>query len=118
VAGTFAETVWALVRTVPPGRVTTYGEVAEAVFGVRKGAQSVGRAMAGCPTDVPWWRVVLADGSTAPGEFAAEQRARLAEEGIAFGADGRIELATIGGPFSPEQVRHDPGGPPDVAGSR
>jgi alkylated DNA nucleotide flippase Atl1 len=102
VAAGFAERVWALVRTVPPGRVTTYGEVAEALFGVRKGARGVGQAMARCPADVPWWRVVRADGSTAPADCAAEQRARLLDEGVAFGADGRVELsATGGGPFSP-----------------
>ncbi|HKE98052.1 MAG TPA: MGMT family protein [Actinomycetes bacterium] len=118
-ASGFAEGVWALVRTVPPGRVTTYGELAEAVFGVRKGARSVGRAMAGCPADVPWWRVVHADGATAGTEHAREQRSRLQEEGVAFGLDGRVELSAIGGPFSPEQPdRGDPGASPDVPGSR
>lgn len=101
VASAFAEGVWALVRTVPAGRVTTYGDVAEAYFGVRKGSRSVGRALAGCPDDVPWWRVVRAGGALAGGVFAAEQRARLAEEGVPLTPTGRVDLTAAGGPFSP-----------------
>lgn len=100
-ASAFAEGVWALVRTVPTGRVTTYGDVAEAYFGVRKGSRSVGRALAGCPDDVPWWRVVRAGGVLAGGTFADEQRARLAEEGVPLTPTGRVDLTAAGGPFSP-----------------
>jgi alkylated DNA nucleotide flippase Atl1 len=42
-----------LVRQVPPAQATTYGELAEAYFGVRRGSRSVGQAMAACPKDVP-----------------------------------------------------------------
>jgi alkylated DNA nucleotide flippase Atl1 len=101
VTSDFREAVWALVRTVPPGRVTTYGEIAEAYYGVRKGSRGVGRALAGCPEDVPWWRVVRASGVLPPMRFAAEQRARLAEEGVPFTPEGRVALAAIGGVFSP-----------------
>jgi hypothetical protein len=38
--------------------------------------------MACCPDDVPWWRVVHADGSMKGTAGADEQRARLAEEGV------------------------------------
>ena len=101
-ASPFAETVWTLVRQVPPGRVTTYGEVAEAVYGVRKGAQGVGQAMARCPADVPCWRVVRADGSMKAPGYADEQRARLAEEGVPLTADGRVDFGRAD-PWSPPQ---------------
>jgi methylated-DNA-protein-cysteine methyltransferase-like protein len=93
--------VWALVRRVPAGRATTYGELAEAHFGVRRGARRVGRAMAGCPQGVPWWRVVYADGAVIAGAAGDEQRARLAEEGVPFTGDGRVDWTRLGGPWSP-----------------
>ncbi|MFL6192287.1 MAG: MGMT family protein, partial [Actinomycetes bacterium] len=43
-----------------------------------QGGQGVGQAMACCPDDVPWWRVVHADGSMKGTPGADEQRARLA----------------------------------------
>jgi methylated-DNA-protein-cysteine methyltransferase related protein len=97
----FAEAIWALARTVPPGRATTYGDLAEAHFGVRKGARAVGGAMAGCPDDVPWWRVVHADGAMKGTPGADEQRARLAEESVPLTPDGRVDWARAGGPWSP-----------------
>jgi methylated-DNA-protein-cysteine methyltransferase-like protein len=101
VASPFHQAVWALVRQVPPGRATTYGELAEAHFGVRKGSRVVGQAMAACPGDVPWWRVVYASGAAKPGPGGDEQRARLAEEGVPLTADGRVDWSRLGGPWSP-----------------
>jgi alkylated DNA nucleotide flippase Atl1 len=57
----YVESVLSLVEQIPPGRVTTYGLVAEAVG--RGGARGVGRVMAMYGAPVPWWRVVRADGS-------------------------------------------------------
>ena len=53
------ESVFAYVRTIPPGRVASYGDVGAAV-GVT--ARTVGWALGACPDDVPWQRVVGADG--------------------------------------------------------
>jgi alkylated DNA nucleotide flippase Atl1 len=114
-AGGFSAAVWALARKVPPGQATTYGLLAEAHFGVRGGvrgtagvvprriggARAVGQAMARCPGDVPWWRVVHADGSMKGTSGADEQRARLAEEGVPLTVDGRVDWARAGGPWSP-----------------
>ena len=100
-AGGFSAAVWALVRTVPPGRAPTYGLLAEAYFGVPKGARGAGQAMARCPGDVPWWRVVHADGSMKGTSGADEQRARLAEEGVPLTAGGRVDWARAGGPWVP-----------------
>jgi methylated-DNA-protein-cysteine methyltransferase related protein len=107
-AGGFSAAVWALARRVPPGRATTYGLLAEAHYGAAGvatrsalGARGVGQAMARCPGDVPWWRVVRADGRMKGAPGADEQRARLAEEGVPLTADGRVDWARAGGPWSP-----------------
>jgi alkylated DNA nucleotide flippase Atl1 len=64
------------VRTVPPGFVRTYGDVAP-------GAPRVaGAVLSGCSDpEVPWHRIVRADGSLAKG---ARQRALLEAEGVPF----------------------------------
>jgi alkylated DNA nucleotide flippase Atl1 len=59
-AGDFREHVLEVVRSIPPGRVMTYGEVA-ATLGSR-GARAVGTVMARYGSDAPWWRVVRAGG--------------------------------------------------------
>jgi methylated-DNA-protein-cysteine methyltransferase related protein len=97
----FTAGVWALARQVPAGRATTYGSLAEAWFGVNRGARGVGQAMAHCPDDVPWWRVVYADGSMKGTPGADEQRARLAEEGVPLTPDGRVDWPRAGGPWTP-----------------
>ena len=99
-ASGFTAAVWALARQVPAGRATTYGQLAEAYYGVARGARGVGQAMARCPGDVPWWRVVRADGRMKDGPGADEQRARLAEEGVPLTPDGRVDWTRAGGPWS------------------
>lgn len=73
-----------VVDTIPPGRVATYGDVAR-VLGLGSPRQ-VGQVLARHGVEVPWWRVVMADGSPAP-HHATEQLARLRAEGVA--ANGR-----------------------------
>jgi alkylated DNA nucleotide flippase Atl1 len=80
------ERVRAAVRAIPPGQVRSYGEVAEEV-GLRS-ARLVGRVLAEDGHDLPWHRVVRADGSFAP-HIAAEQAARLRVEGV-LAADGHL----------------------------
>ncbi|MBO0948787.1 MGMT family protein [Fibrella forsythiae] len=55
----YFEDVYAVVRQIPVGRVTTYGAIAQ-YLGLRAGARMVGWAMNGCHTrpDVPAHRVV------------------------------------------------------------
>jgi alkylated DNA nucleotide flippase Atl1 len=100
-ASDFLEAIWALARRVPPGRATTYGQLAEAHYGVGRGARIVGQAMARCPRDLPWWRVVHADGTMKGTPGADEQRALLADEGVPLTRDGRVDWAAAGGPWSP-----------------
>jgi alkylated DNA nucleotide flippase Atl1 len=56
----FVERVLAVVESIPPGHVMTYGDVA-ATLGSRA-ARMVGQIMAYYGSDVPWWRVVRASG--------------------------------------------------------
>lgn len=100
--------VYDLVRQVPRGKVTTYGDVAQLV-GQGCDARVVGYAMAVCPDDVPWQRVINAQGKISlKGEAAQKQRLRLEAEGIEFDARGKIDLnrfrwAGSGGEFAPSQ---------------
>jgi methylated-DNA-protein-cysteine methyltransferase-like protein len=83
----FSERVLAVVRDLPPGTVAAYGEVA-AEAGVPGGARAVGRVLAASGGDLPWWRVVTAEGRLAP-DKEAEQARHLAAEGVAC-RDGRV----------------------------
>ena len=103
----FSARVWALTRRVPAGRATTYGTLAECQLSDQPkrrtmAARAVGQAMASCPDNVPWWRVVHANGSMKGTPGADEQRARLAEEGVPLTPDGRVDWSRAGGPWSPD----------------
>lgn len=83
-----------LVRKIPRGRVATYGQIA-ALLGRPRAARAVGRALGGCPADLPWHRVVNAGGGISPRPRAASmltQRLRLESEGVAL-RNGRIKLS-------------------------
>ena len=87
--------IWQVVATIPPGRVSTYGDVAR-FAGLPGAARRVGRALRGLPADtrMPWHRVVNAGGRISlPGGSAGyrEQRARLEAEGVVFRGD-RLDL--------------------------
>jgi O-6-methylguanine DNA methyltransferase len=56
------ETVWQAVRQIPAGSVASYADIADAALGTRRAARTVGWALSSCPSDVPWWRVIRADG--------------------------------------------------------
>ncbi len=87
-----AEQVYALVRKVPAGRVVSYGQIAEQFPALS--ARQVGRWMALAPDDVPWWRVVGADGTLRIARrdpmLANLQRAHLQAEGVPFDERGRV----------------------------
>ncbi|MFC0555232.1 MGMT family protein [Planotetraspora thailandica] len=61
----YAERVLDVVERIPPGKVMSYGDVAE--FLGEGGPRQVGRVMALWGGAVPWWRVIRADGSAADG---------------------------------------------------
>ncbi|WP_327353577.1 MGMT family protein [Streptomyces sp. NBC_01304] len=56
----YAERVLEVAELIPPGRVMSYGDVAEWLG--EGGPRQVGRAMALYGGAVPWWRVVRSDG--------------------------------------------------------
>ena len=90
---TFTQAVWRLVRRIPRGRVATYGQLA-GLLGRPRAARAVGRAMHGCPRDVPWHRVVNASGGIsrrARMESMVTQHLLLVREGVALHG-GRVVL--------------------------
>ena len=87
----FFESVYAVVRQIPPGTVASYGQIAW-ILGCPRCARQVGWAMRACPDDLPWQRVVKADGSIAGGGYAELRRALLEAEGVPFLPDGRVDL--------------------------
>ena len=120
--GAFSDGVFAQVRRVPRGKCATYGQIAR-LMGRPRAARYVGYALRSNPApgsgdaDVPCHRVVFKDGSLCRG-FAfggpEVQRAMLEEEGVAFLADGRVDLAACAwDPASPEPGRIPCAPPPD-----
>ena len=92
----FYQAVYALVATVPRGRVTTYGDIALAL-GWPRHARHVGYALAHCPAgvNIPAHRVVNHRGEVSRAWEAGhpeEQVALLRAEGITFTRDGRVNL--------------------------
>ena len=77
-----------IVEAVPPGRVTSYGAIAEVVG---SGPRRVGSVMSGHGGPVPWWRVVRADGSLPP-SHQGEARACYLEEGTPLRPSGAVDM--------------------------
>jgi methylated-DNA-protein-cysteine methyltransferase-like protein len=101
----FFKVVWAVVRQIPPGKVSTYGQVGGLVAhpaGVKDEdykafrGRWVGQAMAECPGDVPWQRVINSEGKISPRPGAELQRQLLEAEGVNFDARQRVDLARFG----------------------
>ena len=89
--------LWKLVRSIPRGRVASYGAVGRALPNPCSGFL-VGRWMAACPQDgTPWWRVVSAHGHLPIGkrspEAAIEQRRLLEKERVRFVDDTIVPKA-------------------------
>ena len=87
----FFEQVYAVLAQIPKGQVISYGQIAR-LLGYPRAARQVGRAMRCCPEHLPWQRVVMADGSITGGAYAEKRRAMLADEGVAFLPDGRVDM--------------------------
>ena len=98
------EPVYRLVKKIPRGRVTTYGELARALR-LRGGARAVGFALAATPRGrgIPWHRVIGAGGRIrVPEPHASLQRRLLESEGVAIEGD-KVDLARYG--WSPVKKR-------------
>ncbi|MGI8330831.1 MGMT family protein [Actinomadura scrupuli] len=86
----YAELVSEVVERIPPGRVMSYGDVAE--FLGLGGPRQVGRVMSMSGGGLPWWRVIRADGGPPTGH---ERRAleHYREEGTPLRPDGtRVDM--------------------------
>jgi methylated-DNA-protein-cysteine methyltransferase-like protein len=93
------ERLYALIRRIPPGRVSTYGTLARALGG-GVDPREVGRLISGGAPghDVPTHRVVSARGvPLCPRGRGSEQeqRAKLEGEGVALDARGRVPLQEL-----------------------
>ncbi|MGB8647015.1 MAG: MGMT family protein [Anaerolineae bacterium] len=85
--------IYDLVRQIPPGKVTTYGQLG-IMCGISD-SRLVGEAM-NASSGIPWQRVINARGQVSiQGATGARQRALLEAEGILF-QDNRIDLSQYG----------------------
>jgi methylated-DNA-protein-cysteine methyltransferase-like protein len=109
----FRDQVYLIVQTIPPGRVMTYGQIAGLIpppQGIdlpayaRVRARWAGYALADCPEDIPWHRVVNAQGgiSPRPGHGPHIQRILLEQEGVIFDGNNRLDLAAYG--WNPQET--------------
>lgn len=79
------EHVLRAVECIPPGRVASYGMIAELVGGTPR---QVGSVMRFYGSNVTWWRVTNAAGQF-PAELLDRAREHWAQEGIEVDARGR-----------------------------
>lgn len=87
----FFQEVYAIVKEIPRGKVTTYGQIAE-LIGKPGHARMVGYAMCHAPEELnlPCHRVVSSKGRLAPSWL--EQRKRLEAEGVCFKRNGCVDM--------------------------
>jgi methylated-DNA-protein-cysteine methyltransferase related protein len=112
----YNDRVYEVCRAIPSGRVMTYGRIAQLIpppAGVapdtylKLSPRWVGSAMAACPDDVPWQRVINGQGkvSQRPGMGVLVQRKLLEQEGVTFDARDRVDLETYGWQPEPAWLR-------------
>src|SRR5829696_8569981 len=90
----YRESVYAIVRRIPPGRVMTYGQIAE-LLGEGYTPRTVGFCMHSSPEGTPWHRVLNAQGKTSTGRIVLpqdKQQRMLEQEGVVFDKNARCEL--------------------------
>ncbi|MDT3696896.1 MAG: MGMT family protein [Ignavibacterium sp.] len=90
----FFNKVYKITKKIPYGKVTTYGDIAEAC-GIRSAARTVGWALNGCASDIPAHRVVNRYGALT-GKFHFGDPNLMEEllrsEGIEFDEKGCVRL--------------------------
>jgi len=91
----FTERAIAIIRSIPAGKVMTYGQIAAAA-GSPRGARQVVRILHAMSTayGLPWHRVVNAEGRIAlpDADGAYTQEMLLARDGVEVGPGGRVDL--------------------------
>ncbi|HEX7370269.1 MAG TPA: MGMT family protein [Rhodanobacteraceae bacterium] len=91
--------IYAAIAAIPAGRVASYGQIA-ARAGLPGRARLVGTALRDTPDglELPWFRVLHADGSIAlprGSKGFREQSRRLRAEGVAV-RNGRVPMQAFG----------------------
>ncbi len=106
---TFNSLVWEIVKQIPAGQISTYGQIASMIEPDeatspetyrRLSPQWVGTAMNNTPPDqgIPWQRVINSQGkiSLPPEAGGGRQRALLEAEGVQFDDKGRVDFEVCG----------------------
>ncbi len=105
-AKTFFETVWEIVREIPAGAVSSYGQIASMIPPdedmaparmKRLAPRWVGTALRKTPRgeSIPWHRVINSRGTISfpPDSPQADEQRRLLEaEGVEFDSRGKVDL--------------------------
>lgn len=90
----FFKKVYRITKRIPYGKVTTYGDIAEAC-GIRSAARTVGWALNGCGPDIPAHRVVNRFGAlTGKIHFGDPNLMEelLSSEGVEFDENGCVRM--------------------------
>ena len=90
----YRQRVFDIVRRIPAGRVMTYGQIA-LLLGEGYTARTVGYVMASSDGEIPWHRVINAQGACSTGRVVLppdKQQRMLEAEGVVFDARGRCDL--------------------------
>lgn len=93
-SSSYRERVFRIVRRIPPGRVMTYGQIAE-ILGEGYDARTVGYCMSAADDSVPWQRVINAQGACSTGRVLLpvnKQQLLLEAENIEFDQRARCDL--------------------------
>jgi methylated-DNA-protein-cysteine methyltransferase related protein len=104
----FFETVWLIVKQIPEGVVSSYGQIATMIPPIPEvtpdeyknlSPRWVGAAMRKVPSgqNIPWQRVINSQGKISlPGATGAKQHSLLEAEGVEFDEKGKVDLAKFG----------------------
>jgi methylated-DNA-protein-cysteine methyltransferase-like protein len=101
----YRERVFEIVRRIPSGRVMTYGQIAE-ILGEGYTPRTVGYVMNAAEKDVPWQRVINAQGACSTGHVVLPvdlQQRMLEDEGVIFNDKKRCDLKTYR--WEPDEVQ-------------
>ncbi|MDN6320138.1 MAG: MGMT family protein [Marinobacter sp.] len=87
--------IWQVVLAIPPGKVASYGQVAE-MAGLGRQARYIGRALGKLPKGhaVPWYRVIRSSGQIAfpeGSDIYREQVGLLQAEGVEV-VNGKVAM--------------------------
>ncbi len=104
----FTSRIIQLIKRIPRGKVATYGQIA-LLAGNHRAARLVARVLHSSSRKerLPWHRVINGQGkvSLPAGGGREEQLDLLAEEGVTFGMEGRLDLKLY--LWSPAQRREE-----------